>query len=100
MNHEEITVTISLSYQHAFVTVHNSMADGLVARISGKSSGDGRALSTSPSGVCHHSSDGTSCVSPMIVERIILNIIILYEVFHVCVLQLFVVADYREHNIW
>ena len=36
----------------------------------------------------------------MIVERIILNIIILYEVFHVCVLQLFVVADYREHSIW
>jgi len=86
MNHEDLTVRISLS-------TCNSVVQRLVACISSKSLRDVTAcpnLSPSPR-VCHHSTDVTSCVSHNRVERVVLNIIL-----HTFVLELFVVPSRPE----
>lgn len=92
MNHEALTVRISLSTCCCY-GLCNCVVQRLVACISSKSLGDVTACpSLSPLlRVCHHSTDVTSCVSHNRVEHVILNIIL-----HTCALELFVVRSRPE----
>jgi len=87
MNHEDLTVRISLSTCCCY-DLWNSVVQRLVACICSKSLGDVTACpNLSPSfTVCHHSTDVTSCVSLNRVEHVILNIIL-----HTCVFFFFFV---------